>query len=326
MGNKKIAVVFAGQPRTFRQTFKSHLDFFKLDGYDFDYFIHGWSEQWYRTKTGTKLISSNALIENINELKDELIKIYSPKAITIEPQRDCEDLIKDMQSLMHLQKTCNCCSTPSGAFWGNPKDPLKAMDQWLNGTHAGQVYSWQKATNLKIDYQQKNNINYDGVIKFRLDNILDHHPEVRKQKFLDQICNYERGGFINRDKDDEHRIRMRFQWQNKPPRNYWNVGDMMFGGPNHIFDKLMKDIYIFHIRSYCKMIGNLNGKWSHIGSSEGVLGKKLVFEEIGTDTLQAAHFPYRDYHLSHPDQSYKALHQVRQEADEGSVLKTEFKK
>jgi hypothetical protein len=55
-----------------------------------------------------------------------------------------------------------------------------------------------------------------------------------------------------------------------------------------------------------------------------VLGKKLVFEEISTDTLQVGHFPYRDYHISYPDQSYKALCQVRQKADEGRILKTEF--
>ena len=324
MKNKKIAVIFAGQPRHFRHTFKSHLDFFNLDGYEFDFFIHAWNEQHYNVKTVKNSTLDNPFIENIDELKNDLIKIYNPKSIIVESQKGCKDLISDIKSLIYLMKSCKCHTKPD-RFWGDPKNPMAALDRWLNGAHAGQVYSWQKATNLKIAYQEKNDIKYDGVIKFRLDNLLNFHHDNKKQAFIDSICNHERGGFVNRDKADEHRTRMKFSWQNKPNKDYWNVGDMMFGGPSHVFDKLMKDIYVFLIRNYCKIIGNLDGKWSHLGSSEGVLGKKLVFDEIGTGQINVSHFPYRDYHVDHPDQSYKALFTLRQQEDEGRVKYLEQK-
>ena len=87
----------------------------------------------------------------------------------------------------------------------------------------------------------------------------------------------------------------------------------------------MQDIYIFWLRQYSQIVGNPKGEWIHFGSSEGVLGKKLVFEQIATGTLNASHFPYREYLISSPDQSYKALSKIRQSADEGGVQQKEKK-
>ena len=83
MDNKRIAVIFAGQPRTFRHCYKSHLDFFKMDGYEFDFFIHAWSDQWYRVKTCSEYTVDNEFLEDEEQLKKELIEIYQPKAITV---------------------------------------------------------------------------------------------------------------------------------------------------------------------------------------------------------------------------------------------------
>ena len=314
MENKKIAIVFAGHPRTFRHTFESHLDFFELEGYEFDYFIHGWSGQWYRgDKTGSSATVDNEIKEDPDSLKNELKKIYKPKGIIIEDQKKCLDLRRDLESLAYLAQRL---ITKGGGHFGGGK-----INNWLDATHAGQVYSWQKGTQLKIDYENKTKIKYDGVIKFRLDNILNYHNDNKKQKFLDSICNYERGVFIDRSKSDEYRQRMKFQWQNKPSRDFWHVGDMMFGGPSHVFDILMKDVYIFWLRQYCQVVGNSEGEWVHFGSSEGVLGKKLCFNEIATGAFRVGHFPYREYLISSPDQSYEALSKIRQSADEGGVQK-----
>ena len=71
-----MAVIFAGQPRTFRHCYKSHLDFFTMDGYEFDFFIHAWSDQWYRTKTCSEYTVDNEFSEDEEQLKKELIEIF----------------------------------------------------------------------------------------------------------------------------------------------------------------------------------------------------------------------------------------------------------
>ena len=79
MENKKIAVVFAGQARTFRYCYKTHLDFFKKEGYEFDFFIHTWSDQWYSDKIKPVKNIENAYQEDPEQLEKELIEIYKPK-------------------------------------------------------------------------------------------------------------------------------------------------------------------------------------------------------------------------------------------------------
>lgn len=324
MNNKRIAVIFAGQPRTFRHCYKSHLEFFKFDGYEFDYFIHAWSDQWWSPKTHSEHTVTNALIENPDGLKDELIKIYNPKAICIEKQIDCEDLIGDVEALIRLQKATksqmwhNKNKSYTHGAWGRNH----GVGRWLDGIHAGQIYSWQQATNLKIDYEKENNIQYDAVIKFRLDNILDFHNEKKKQNIWDNICNHLRGGFIDRKKGMDKKFeRLFFQWQHLQPTGHWTVGDMIFGGPTESFDKLMKDIYTFLIRQYCSVFGHPDGHWKHAGPPETILAKKLQHESIPTHDIGVSQIPYREYHIELKDQSYKNLSMARQQADEGRVKK-----
>jgi len=314
MENKKIAVVFAGQARTFRYCYKTHLDFFKKEGYEFDFFIHAWSDQWYSDKIDTSINIRNAHQENPEQLEKELIEIYKPKAIKVEKQKQCEQLTGDIKSLIRLQKSCNC-KNEHGKYSWHFADINKSIEEWLQGAHVGQVYSWQQAANLKIDYQKQNNIKYDSAIKFRLDNFMDNHDEEKKQKILDQIGNYKVGSFTVSERPDSDRQTMKFQWQNKANRDYWNASDMMFGGPSDIFDTLMKDVYVFWLRRYAQVIGDLHGKWTHQGSSEGILGRKLAHDEIPTGGFGASHFPYRDYHINHSEQTYKSLHKLRQSTE-----------
>lgn len=307
MSNHRIAVVFAGQPRTFRRCYESHLDFFKLDGYDFDFFIHAWSDQWWSPKTNSEHTVTNAFIENPDELKDELIKIYNPKSIYVERQRECESLIGDMESLIRLQKATDNQmwhskneSYTNGA-WGRNHD----VGRWLDGIHAGQVYSWQQATNLKIDYEKENNFQYDAVIKFRLDNILDVHHDGKRKDIFQKACT----------------PRMKFQWQHVQPNGFWTVGDMFFCGQTEQFNLLMKNIYTFLLRDYCRVLGNTNGEWHHAGCPEAILSKKLVHEKIPTHEVNVSHIPYREYHLDLDDQSYKNLCKARGQVHERGVNK-----
>ncbi len=155
---------------------------------------------------------------------------------------------------------------------------------------------------------------------------MDNHDDQKKQKILDDICNYKKGLYTYRDRPDSDRNTMKFQWQNKPNKDHWNVSDMMFGGPSDVFDILMKDIYRFWLRSYTQVVGNLKGEWKHLGSSEGILGRKLIFDEIATGGFGASHFPYRDYHINHPEQNYKSLHKLRQSTENNFLKKYNTKK
>ena len=309
MGNHRIAVVFAGQPRTFRHCYKSHLEFFKFDGYDFDFFIHAWSDQWYRLKTSSEYTVSNAYLEDEEQLKKELIEIYQPKGIIVERQKECKRLIGDMEALILLQRsTDNQCwsskkeSYTAGGWCQNHKD---GTGRWLDGTHSGQIYSWEQAVNLKIDYEKENDFKYDGVIKFRLDNIFDMHNEGKKENVFQKTCT----------------PRLKFQWQHVQSNGFWTVGDMFFCGQNEEFDALMKDIYTFLIRQYCNALGDINGHWKHAGPPEAILSKKLVHEKIPTHEIDVSHIPYREYHADIEDQSYKNLCEVRRQAHEGGVKK-----
>ena len=100
---------------------------------------------------------------------------------------------------------------------------------------------------------------------------MDNHNEEKKQKILDQIGNYKVGSFTVSERPDSDRQTMKFQWQNKPNRDYWNASDMMFGGPSDVFDTLTKDIYVFWLRRYAQVVGDSHGEWTHQGSSEGIL-------------------------------------------------------
>lgn len=305
MKNKRIAVIFAGQPRTFRHCYKSHLEFFKSEEYDFDFFIHAWSDQWYRTKTCSNYTVDNEFLEDEEQLKKELLEIYQPKAMAVERQKECKKLIGDMEALMLLQKSTNnqCWSNKNQSYTAGRWGKNHGVGRWLDGTHSGQVYSWEQAANLKIDYEKENDLKYDGVIKFRLDNILDMHNEARKKDIFEKACT----------------PRLKFQWQHTQSNGFWTVGDMFFCGQSEQFDILLKDIYTFLIRQYCNILGNIDGHWSHAGPPETILSKKLVHEKIPTHGLNVSQIPYREYHIDLKDQNYRNLKITRQQADEGGV-------
>ena len=291
----KVAIVFAGQPRLFRKTFQSHLDFFNIEGYDFDYFIHAWSDQWYRSKTHSEHDYKNEIIENPEELKNELKNIYKPKKIIVENQKKCEDLLGDINALIPLQK--KMINREGTAI------------KWLDEFHMGQIYSWQKATNLIWGYEEEFGFKYDLIIRFRLDNLLNNHSDGQKRFFMEEI-----------KEEKDHRPAIRFQGIQSTEMGFFNVRDMIFGGPRDTFKILMQDIYIFLLKEICKSISNMNNKWIHPGSPETILGKKISFNKIRSRSLTSVkHMPYREYHLSSKEQDFISLNKVTHEADEGRL-------
>ena len=306
--SKRIAVVFAGQPRTFRHCYKSHLEFFRLDGYDFDFFIHAWSDQWYRIKSCSEHTVSNAYLEDDALLGKELVEIYKPKVIVVERQKECKPLLDDMKALIRLQgSTDNQCwhnnnqSYTGGGWCRNHKD---GVGRWLDGIHSGQIYSWQQVTNLKIDYEKENNFEYDGVIKFRLDNFLDTHKDSTKKEIFEKAC----------------APKLKFEHTHFQSNGYLTVGDMFFCGENEEFNKLMKNIYTFLIREYCNVLGDIDGRWKHAGPPETIISKKLAHNKIATNDVRCvSHFPYREYHIDAEDQSYKNLFKMREQVSEKGV-------
>lgn len=307
MSNKKIAVVFAGQPRSFRYCYESHLQFFKLDGYDFDFFIHAWADQWYHPKTKSELTRDNPFDEDVELLEKELVEIYKPKSIKVELQRKNEELTKDMSMLLGCRDATKNWHIMAGKnndvpipFGGKDAD-----DMWMrDATHAGQIYSWQRATNLKTKYEKETSTEYDATIRFRLDNLISNANNVTKIRLMNEICN-----------DPEDKERIMFQWQLRSgPGGKWHVGDMFFAGKNKLYDTLMGDIYVFLIKRWLKAFSVYDGHFVHPGPPEGILAQKLAYEELCTGVLAGVdHVPYREYMIDHPTQTVAALRTLSQE-------------
>ena len=108
---------------------------------------------------------------------------------------------------------------------------------------------------------------------------------------------------------------MYFTWQSKYNSNVssWSVGDMIFGGPQKYFDMLLDDMFLFWTRTYAHMISNSAGTWECLYNSESMLGRKIVHNNIKTHTVNIRQIPYRDYHLTNPDQSFNSLNKQRME-------------
>lgn len=303
MSSKKIAVVFAGHPRLFEKCYKSHLEFFNLDGYEFDFFIHAWNDQWYNPYTKSNTTVDNPQTVDIDKLRDRLSEIYLPKDIIVESQLSCDNLINNVKLMIELQRACNNLQMDS------------SVETWLEETHAGQLYSWQQACNLKTKYQQTHNVKYDACIKFRLDNILSKYNNSQKDIIFRKFCNTIHGGVPDHPDAKFNRDIMYFTWQSKYNSNVssWSVGDMIFGGPQKYFDMLLDDMFLFWTRTYAHMISNSAGTWECLYNSESMLGRKIVHNNIKTHTVNIRQIPYRDYHLTNPDQSFNSLNKQRME-------------
>jgi hypothetical protein len=113
-------------------------------GHDVDVFIHSWS----------------------HEKRDELIKLYQPKSHLIEKQIDFPDsknIAYNRDFSEKLSMLVSAVKTPLGVsclLADNKKEAFRAYSRW---------YSNKTVLELKKEYEQENDFEYDCVMVMRLD-------------------------------------------------------------------------------------------------------------------------------------------------------------
>ena len=293
---KKIAVLLSGMPRNLDKVYKSHLNFFKKDGYEFDFFIHSWTDCWYK-----KQLKDNDETENDkDELISELSQIYKPKDIVVEDQQKNQTIIEDKKSLLNL---CRLHETTNnkGKKICPLRYPLSTKDKTAGGLHFGQLYSLQSCCRLKYDYEEYHEFKYDYVIKSRLD--LFYRDDIH-----DQFDEY-----INKIKPNQ----LLFKWMNIQCDGLLFCGDMHYIGNSEAIDKLCLDIYDYSLKRICREISGVEshrrsecGNFNIPHTPEAVIGERLLAKNMDAKLNMnfPNFFPYRHYHRDE-QQDYSELYE-----------------
>lgn len=146
---KRLAVQLFGHLRTFEHTFASLQDKVLLpntsDGYSIDFFIHTWDELDhttvnYRNPDGNSL-GGGPLLPQYVELAT---KLYAPKGMAVEPQRDYPDVLMTER------------------VWGG------RFKRSIRGCF-NMAYSLYRSSELRRSYAAEHGIEYDWVIVTRPD-------------------------------------------------------------------------------------------------------------------------------------------------------------
>lgn len=129
----KVALCISGQPRLVKTGFLTQNKYI-LEKYNVDVFIHTWYDggEMNLVECGGSYAVDNTVI-------DDVISLYKPKKIIVEPQK------KDFPQITHN-------------FPGPPIFPQLSM-----------FYSMMRVNDLKKDYENELNFKYDVVIRSRFD-------------------------------------------------------------------------------------------------------------------------------------------------------------
>lgn len=178
----KVALCISGQMRTFDQCF-DNLKKYILNQYECDIFIHTWDNR------GISKHGNNFYINENDEITSEMLfNIYKPKKIIIENFREFKVLDKYVEISNMV----------------NPKFTTFPM-----------FYSQKCCNDLKNNYSQENNINYDFIIRMR--------PDLQLESFIPKYVLNETNVFWH---------------QNHPTFVDWRTFDHF-----HISNKENMDIY-----------------------------------------------------------------------------------
>jgi hypothetical protein len=165
----KIAYVLSGQPRNFTKGYEIISAFLKQQSnIEVDFFFHCWTlteTQTYKTSPFRTISTQD--VEYKNTIKDDLLRLYNPKAYAFETQRENFNEIQYLDTLAYTQ-------TPD---WLK-KNTYNTLSNF---------YSKTKARDLFHEYSTLTNTNYDCVIYSRFD--LYNEINIVLDK-LDLSCTY----------------------------------------------------------------------------------------------------------------------------------------
>jgi SAM-dependent methyltransferase len=177
----KIAILISGHLRVFEKTIKSTIKNMLGGNRDrADFFIHTWETLGVvNAKPGSD--------ESINKIKtdtkiDEINSTYNPKLITI----DKYDLLTNIKSYC-------------GHFRLTKEDEIGFPGKDLIN-YFSMLFSFKQVFQLMEEYENKNNIKYDIIIKYRPDIIFTYENDIIQQKLLNNtiyqpnIANYFNNG------------------------------------------------------------------------------------------------------------------------------------
>lgn len=143
----KVAILLSGQPRNFDKKtphdIKTHLS----SKYDCDFFCHfWWSESEFNNKEKYSVSDYSGLcnVAVENNVPEQIIQLYNPKAMEFESSRIFDD-----------------------------------TDKHRNNTQS-QFYSLKKSFLLFDKYRTENQINYNWVIRMRYEGTIDLLPDLNK--------------------------------------------------------------------------------------------------------------------------------------------------
>ena len=149
----KVALLISGHLRTFKKCFP-YLKKNLLNCFDVDVFIHTWDEIESKTKSWHNQHMNNYKIDT--DIISFINKNYSPKMLKIETQIDFK-----------IDGT------------------LADADISLNGLK-NMTYGFKSVYDLLKDFENKNNIQYDRLIKVRPDVALKHPFPVKSLEIQDK--------------------------------------------------------------------------------------------------------------------------------------------
>lgn len=161
----KVALVFSGHLRGFEKTFQS-IEKSILKPFSPDVFFHLWDSIGVPTAKGNT--DRNFLVQKSGEKVETIQSLYNPKEVVIE-----EDITPQfIQAADHIPI---------------PADQRKWVPDHL-GCRLSMFYKIYKGNLLRKEYEEKNNIKYDLIIRCRTDLLFT--TELKPHLFQDENCLY----------------------------------------------------------------------------------------------------------------------------------------
>ncbi len=152
-GKFKTALCLSGHMRTFESTY-NYLKRYILDITKCDIFIHTWDIVGFDFNRGDGHLTSKPTVN----YKQKIINMYNPKKIIIEPQKQF--------NILRWKQTYTV------------RDP---------NTIIGMYYKIKMVNELKKEYEQENNFNYDCVIRCRPDLLFETPININDFKDLSSL-------------------------------------------------------------------------------------------------------------------------------------------
>ena len=195
----KIAILLFGQPRFIEHTYKYIIKEFNFEDRDVDYFGHFWSEITYRETDSS--LRSIFNITNIYDILDE----FNFKSLVIDNNKKLIDFCSSFATIIPTILT-----TKKQGTYVHPGKVL-ADKEYFFGQHISQMECFK----LIKEYEQKNNFEYDFIIKARTDvvysitdfyqNYSDYYND--KIKFYSQITETEPTVAVNALRIEKHTVK-----------------------------------------------------------------------------------------------------------------------